>query len=84
MTQPDKGHGNLLQKLFLMNINTLEEEQVEDFAKKIKSERRDEELSQLTIYTLEEVTARTFVRKLAEREKFQNWEIQEAPLVFKM
>jgi isopropylmalate/homocitrate/citramalate synthase len=84
MTQPDKGHGNLLQKLSLMNINTLEEEQVEDFAKKIKSERRDEELSQLTIYTLEEVTARTFVRKLAEREKFQNWEIQEAPLVFKM
>jgi hypothetical protein len=26
----------------------------------------------------------TFIRKLAEGEKFQNWETQEAPLVFKM
>jgi len=55
-----------------MNINTLEEDQVEDIAEKIESGRRDEELSQLTIYTMEEVTARTFVRKLAEGEKFQN------------
>jgi hypothetical protein len=68
--QPDKRHGNLLQKLSLMNINTLEEDQVEDIAEKIESGRRDEELPQLTIYTLEEVTARTFVRKLAKGEKF--------------
>jgi hypothetical protein len=46
--------------------------------------RREEEMSQLTIYTLEEVASRTFVRKLAKGEKFQNWETQEAPLVFKM
>jgi len=67
-----------------MNINTLEEDQVEDIAEKIKFEKRDEELPQLTIYTLKEFTTRTFVRKLAEGEKFQNWETQEAPLVFKM
>jgi hypothetical protein len=82
--QPDKGHGNLLQKFFSMNINTLEEDQVEDIAKKIESGRRDEELPQLTIYTLEEFTAKTFVQKLAEGEKFQNWETQEAPLVHKI
>jgi hypothetical protein len=67
-----------------MNINTLEEDQVEDIAEKIKFGKRDEELPQLTIYTLKEFTTRTFVRKLAEGEKFQNWETQEAPLVFKM
>jgi type III secretory pathway component EscV len=82
--QPDKGHGNLLQKLSSMNINTLEEDQVEDIAEKIESGRRDEELPQLTIYTLEEVTVRTFIRKLVEGEKFQNWDTQEASLVFKM
>ena len=59
-----------------MNINTLEGDQVEDIAKKIESGRRDEELPQLTIYTLEEFTAKTFVRKLAKGEKFQNWETQ--------
>jgi hypothetical protein len=42
--QPDKGHGNLLQKLSSMNINTLEEDQVKDIAEKIEFERRDEEL----------------------------------------
>jgi hypothetical protein len=46
--QPDKGHGNLLQKLSSMNINTLEEDQVEDIAEKIESGRRDEELPQLS------------------------------------
>ncbi|XP_073264252.1 uncharacterized protein [Populus alba] len=67
--QPDKGHGNLLQKFFSMNINTLEENQVKDIAEKIESEKRDEELPQLTIHTLEEVTVKNFVRKLAEGEK---------------
>ena len=82
--QPDRGHGDLFQKFSSMNINTLEENQVKDIAEKIESERRVEELPQLTIHTLEEVTVKTFVRKLAEGEKFQNWETQEAPLVFKM
>jgi hypothetical protein len=49
--QPDKGHRNLLQKLSSMNINTLEEDQVENIVAKIESRRRDEKLSQLTIYT---------------------------------
>ena len=56
--QPDKGHGNLLQKLSSINKNTLEEDQVEDIAEKIESIRRDEELPQLTIYTQEEVTGK--------------------------
>jgi len=64
--QLDKGHGNLFQKLSSMNINTLDEDQVEDIAEKIESGKRDEELPQLTIYNLEEFTARTFIRKLAE------------------
>ena len=82
--QPDKGHGDLLQKLSSMNINTLEEDQVKNIAEKMESRRRDEELPQLTTHTLKEITVRTFVRKLAEGEKFQNWETQEALLVFKM
>jgi hypothetical protein len=53
-----------------MNINTLEEDQVEDIAEKSESGRRDKELLQLTIHTLEEVTVTTFVRKLAKGEKF--------------
>ncbi|XP_073267151.1 uncharacterized protein [Populus alba] len=67
--QPDMGHGNLLQKLSSMNINTLEENHVKYIAEKIESKRRDEELPQLTIHTLKEVTVKTFVRKLAEGEK---------------
>ena len=82
--QPDMGHEDLFQKLSSMNINTLEENQFKDLVEKIESEMRVEELPQLTIHTLEEVTVKTFVRKLAEGEKFQNWETQEAPLVFKM
>jgi len=46
--------------------------------------KKDEALPQLTIHTLEEVSAKTFVRKLAEGKKFQNWVTQEAPVVFKM
>ena len=46
--------------------------------------KEDEALPQLTIHTLEEVSAKTFVRKLAQREKFQNWVNQEAQVVFKM
>ena len=84
MIQPDGGHGDLFQKFSSMNINTLEENQVKDIAEKFESERRIEELPQLTLHTLEEVTVKIFVRKLAEGEKFQNWETQEAPLVFKM
>ena len=48
MMQPDKGHGNLFQKFFSMNINTLEEDRVKNIAEKIESGRKDEELPQLT------------------------------------
>jgi len=44
----------------------------------------DESLPQLTVHTLEEVSTKTFMRKLAMGEKFQNWVTQEAPVVFKM
>jgi hypothetical protein len=67
-----------------MNINTLEGDEAKGIVKEIEVGRREEEMSQLTIYTLEEVAAKTFIRKLAEGEKFQNWETQEAPLVFKI
>jgi hypothetical protein len=82
--QPDKGNEIFLQKLSSVNINTMEEDKVKGIAGKTESGRRDEELPQLTIYTLEKVIARTFVRKLVEGEKFQNCETQKAPLVFKM
>ena len=62
----------------------MEEEEVDGITRKIRSERRDEELPQLTIYALEEATTSTCIRKLAKGEKFQNWVTQEAPLVFKM
>ena len=71
MMQPDQGHQSSHQKLFSMSINIVEEE-VEGIAKKTQSGRREEELPQLTIYALEEVTARTCIHKLAEGEKFQN------------
>jgi hypothetical protein len=67
-----------------MNINTLEGDEAKGIVKEIEVGRREEEMSQLTIYTLEEVAAKTFIRKLAEGEKFQNWKTQEAPLVFKI
>ena len=60
--QPNKGDENFLQKLSSMNINTLDQEdKVKGIARKTEYRRRDEELPQLTIYTLEKVTARTFV-----------------------
>ena len=82
--QPEKGPENVFQKLSAMNINTLEEDEAKGIVEETEVGRRDEEMSQLTIYTLEEVVARAFVRKLAKGEKFQNWETQEALLVFKM
>jgi hypothetical protein len=47
-------------------------------------EREDEVLPQLTAHILEELPTKTFVRRLAEGEKFQNWVTQEALVVFKM
>jgi hypothetical protein len=56
-----------------VSINTLEKDKVEGSDTKIVVEREDEALPQLTVHILEEVPTKTFVRKLAEGEKFQNW-----------
>ena len=82
--QPDLGYESSLQKLSSMSIKTMEKEEVNVNVGKTRSERRVEELPQLTIYALEEATTSTCIRKLAEGEKFQNWVTQEAPLVFIM
>jgi len=55
-----------------MSINTLEEDNMEGGDMKTVAGRKDEALPQLTIHSMEEVSAKTFIRKLAEGEKFQN------------
>jgi hypothetical protein len=82
--QSDERAESLGQELSNMSINTLEENKVEGGGMKTVAGKKDEALPQLTIHTLEEVFAKTFVRKLAEGEKFQNWVTQEALVVFKM
>jgi hypothetical protein len=44
--------------------------------------KEDETLPQLTVQTLEKVFAKTFGRKLAQGEKFQNGVTQKALVVF--
>jgi hypothetical protein len=82
--QHDEGAESLGQELSNMGINTLGENKVEGDDMKTVARKGDEALPQLTVYTIEEVSAKTFVRKLAQDEKFQNWVTQEAPVVFKM
>ena len=82
--QHDKGAESLGQELSNISINTLGENKVEGDDMKTVARKGDEALPQLTVYTIEEVSAKTFVRKLAQDEKFQNWVTQEAPVVFKM
>jgi hypothetical protein len=69
--QPDKGLENLGQELSMMNVNTMEEGKVEGGDKKTRVGKEDEALPQLTIHTLEEVSAKTFVRKLARVRSFR-------------
>jgi hypothetical protein len=73
MMQPDNGAEDVVPRLVTVSINTLEEDKVEGSDTKIVVEREDEALPQLTVHILEEVPTKTFVRKLAEGEKFQNW-----------
>jgi hypothetical protein len=82
--QHGKGAESLGQELSNMGINTLGENKVEGNDMKTVARKGDEALPQLTVYTIEEVSSKTFMRKLAQDEKFQNWVIQEAPVVFKM
>ena len=84
MMQPDKGAESLGLELANLDINTLEGNEKKGDNMKAVAGKEDEVLPQLTIHTLEEVSAKTFVRRLAQGEKFQNWVTQEAPVVFKM
>ncbi|KAL3568654.1 hypothetical protein D5086_031305 [Populus alba] len=84
IVQHDKGAESLGLELANMSINTLEGKEKEKGDAKEIAGKEDEVLPQLTIHTLEEVSAKTCVRKLAQGEKFQNWVTQEAPMVFKM
>ena len=61
LMQPDKGLESLGQDFSTMNINTLEEDKVKRDDEKIKSGKEDEVLPQLTIYTMEEVSTKTFI-----------------------
>ena len=82
--QHGKEAESLDQELSNMSINTLGENKIEEDDTKTVARKGDEALPQLTVYTIEDVSAKTFVRKLAQDEKFQNWVTQEAPVVFKM
>ena len=84
IVQHDKGAESLGLELANMSINTLEGKEKEEGDVKVIVGKEDEALPQLTIHTLEEVSTKTVVRKLAPGEKFQNWVTQEAPVVFKM
>ncbi|XP_073259781.1 uncharacterized protein [Populus alba] len=81
--QPNEGVESLGQELSNISINTLEEDNMEGGDMKMVAGEEDEALPQLTIHTMEEVSTETFVRKLAEGEKFQNWVTQEAPETLK-
>ena len=71
LMQPDKELESLGQDLSTMNINTLEEDKVKGDDQKIESGKEDEVLPQITIYTMEEVFANTFIWKLAKGEIFK-------------
>jgi hypothetical protein len=58
------------------------EGEIEGDNKKTQVGKEDEALPQLTIQILEKVSAKTFGRKLAQGEKFQNGVTQKAPVVF--
>ncbi|XP_061945039.1 uncharacterized protein LOC133669048 [Populus nigra] len=73
------------QKLAVMDINNVEEGEGKgwNYNDEPKTTEEDELLPQLTVHSLEEAPTNTFVRKLSVDEVFQNWEIEEAPVVFK-
>ncbi|XP_052301368.1 LOW QUALITY PROTEIN: uncharacterized protein LOC127904008 [Populus trichocarpa] len=70
--QHDKEAESLDQELSSMSINTLGENKVEGDDMKTVARKGDEALPQLTVYTIEEVSAKTFVRKLVEQQE-QTW-----------
>jgi len=68
----DKGLENLGKKLSMMNVNTMKKGEIEGDDKKTQVGNEKEALPQMIVHTLEEVSAKNFVRKLAQGEKFQN------------
>jgi hypothetical protein len=80
----DKGLENLGQELSMMNVNTMKEGEIEGDDKKTHVGYEEEALPQLAVHTLEEVSTKTFVHKLAQGKKFQNGVTQEALVLFKM
>ncbi|KAJ6974614.1 hypothetical protein NC653_030665 [Populus alba x Populus x berolinensis] len=69
IVQHDKGAGSLGLELAHMSINTLKGNEKKGDDVKAVAGKEDEALPQLTIHTLEEVSAKTVVRKLAPGEK---------------
>jgi len=65
-----------------LHIGTLEyknKEQIEG----VKANIEDEILPQPFVYTIDEVTAKTFMKKLAEGKVYRNWKIEPTPIMFK-
>jgi hypothetical protein len=73
------------QKLAVMDINNVDEGEGKGWNcnDEPKTTKEDELLPQLTVHSLEEALTNAFVRKLSVDEVFQNWEIEEALVVFK-
>jgi hypothetical protein len=73
------------QELVVMDINNVDEGKGKGWNcnDEPKTTKEDELLPQLTIHSLEEALTNAFVRKLLVDEVFQNWEIEEAPVIFK-
>ena len=55
-----------------LNDDTLEWEDKEQ-TEEVRAEIEDEVLPQLSVYTVDEIPTRAFVRRLAEKEVYQNW-----------
>ena len=73
------------QKLAFMDINNVEEGEGQGWNSndEPKTAKEDKLLPQLTVHSLEEAPTNAFVQKLLVYKVFHNWEIEEAPVVFK-
>ena len=65
-----------------IHISALEGENEEQI-KEVRVKVKDEILSQLSVYTVNDVPVKAFVKKLAKRETYQNWKMKPTPMVFK-
>ena len=65
-----------------IHISALEGENEEQI-KEVRVKVKDEILSQLSVYTVNDVPAKAFVKKLAKRETYHNWKMKPTLMVFK-